>query len=77
MKQKEGIINTIAITNIVCATDLVIKEELQSVSAERQKESETLQESITSLHTGNLYWINLDSIFREEQSLILLYKLQQ
>ena len=31
LKRKEGIINTIAITNIVCVTDLVIKEELQSL----------------------------------------------
>ena len=59
LKWKEGIINTIAITNIVCVTDLsiliiinnylVIKEELLSVSVERQKELETLQEVITSL----------------------------
>ena len=58
LKWKEGIINTIAITNIVCVTCqniiiinnyLVIKEELLSVSAERQKELETLQEVITSL----------------------------
>ena len=60
LKWKEGIINTIAITNIVCVTDLyqyiiiinnylVIKEELLSVSTERQKELETLQEVITSL----------------------------
>ena len=53
LKWKEGIINTIPITNIVCVTDLsnyvVINEELLSVSAERQKELETLQEVTTSL----------------------------
>ena len=47
LKWKEGIINTIPITNIVCLTHflrhnynynyLVIKEELLSVSEERQK----------------------------------------
>ena len=53
LKWKEGIINTIAITNIFCAIGLfnyvVINEELLSLSAERQKELETLQEVTMSL----------------------------
>ena len=54
LKRKKGIINTISITNIVCVANLliiinylVIKEELLSVSAEKQKDLETQQEVIT------------------------------